>query len=310
MKLPELLRNLTIKQKVVVGVLLVYIAGVLFANIFIFVRVVTLIEEGIIHQARAICVMGEAIREYQAENWSRGLYDREELKKDVQGKFVYAVPVFSSIMTMKKKAEELGYTFRVPKIQPRNAANEPDAFEKGVLDEMNSGNKKELVKVEWEKERVVYFRAVRLTSDCLACHGDPATSKELWGNDEGKDPTGARMEGWKAGEVHGAFEITYDLKRVLTENNKTKAAGLFINLILVFIAVLIIRRIVRKSLMPLDEMQVSLAQINAGAGDLTVQIPVRGDDEVGKVAQQFNAFIGHMRGIVAKIGDSASHVSC
>lgn len=303
------LRNLSIKNKVVIGVLLVYIAGVLFANVFIFVRVITLIEDAVVHQARAICVMGEAIREYQSENWGRGLYDKEELKKDVQGKFVYAVPVFSSIITMKKKAEELGYTFRVPKIAPRNPENEPDAMERAVLEDMSANNKKETVKIEWENERVVYFRAVRLTSDCLACHGDPATSKELWGNDEGKDPTGAKMENWKAGEVHGAFEITYDLKKIISSNNKTKIFGFLVNLLLVVIAVLIIRRIVRTAMRPLDEMQLSLAQINAGAGDLTVQIPVRRDDEVGKVAQQFNAFIGQLRGIITKVHDSAAHVS-
>jgi methyl-accepting chemotaxis protein len=54
---------------------------------------------------------------------------------------------------------------------------------------------------------VRYFRPIRLTDECLLCHGDPQTSKANWGNDKGLDPTGVRMEGWKVGEVHGAFEI-------------------------------------------------------------------------------------------------------
>jgi methyl-accepting chemotaxis protein len=166
-----------------------------------------------------------------------------------------------------------------------------------------------MVRIEWENERIVYFRSVRLSKDCLACHGDPATSKDLWGNTDGKDPTGAMMENWKEGEIHGAFELTYDLRKVIAANNWTRLITMFVNLLLIAASILLIWKIVKRALHPLDDMVVTLQNINAGAGDLTIAIPIKNNDEVGKVAEQFNAFIGQLRGIMTKVSDSASHVS-
>jgi len=49
-----------------------------------------------------------------------------------------------------------------------------------------------------------------LTQDCLVCHGDPANSP----THDGKDALGFPMEGWREGEVHGAFVLTAHLDQV------------------------------------------------------------------------------------------------
>jgi methyl-accepting chemotaxis protein len=301
--------GLSIKQKVVIGVVVVFLIGVVITNVIIFARMLSQVEEMIVDKARSITIMGEAVREYLADNWGRGVYDKEYLMQDVNGKFVYSVPVFSSIITMQKKAQELGYTFRVPKISPRNKEHEPDDYERTVLEKMSAENMKEFISVDWSGQKIRYFRPVRLTKDCLACHGDPATSQELWGNSEGKDPTGSAMEGWKEGEVHGAFELTYDLKSLIVANRKTRGVVILINALIIIIAIFLIRRIVKGALSPLDYMRHSLVTINEGAGDLTQKIILKGNDEVGAVAHQFNAFIDQLREIVIKISDSSSHVS-
>jgi Protein of unknown function (DUF3365). len=56
-----------------------------------------------------------------------------------------------------------------------------------------------------EENQIRYFRAIRLTKDCLSCHGNPKGSK---------DPLGGIREGWKVGEMHGAFEIISSLNEV------------------------------------------------------------------------------------------------
>ena len=59
-----------------------------------------------------------------------------------------------------------------------------------------------------------YFRPIELTADCLLCHGDPAGSV---------DPVGGIREGWKVGEVHGAFEIVSSLRAAsLTRSQATR----------------------------------------------------------------------------------------
>lgn len=303
------MKNLSIKKKVIIGLIVVFTLGVLATNLVLFVRFMAQIEEMIVDKARSITIMGEAIREYQSDNWERGVFQREYLQEDVKGRFVYSVPVFSSIITMDKKAKELGYSFKVPKVSPRNPKNEPDAFERTVLTELEKKQKKEFVHINWGEEKIDYYRAIELSKECLDCHGDPATSEALWSNAEGKDPTGAKMENWKAGEVHGAFKLTYDLKTQIAENRKIKAITIIINLIIIVVAALVIRRVVKKALDPLDRIAISLEEINRGAGDLSKKIDIISKDEVGKVAMLFNSFIDQLRTIVVAISDSASHVS-
>jgi methyl-accepting chemotaxis protein len=111
-----------------------------------------------------------------------------------------------------RNASEAGYTFRVPKFQSRNPQNQPDAIEAEALRLLESGTVTEHYVMDKEKNAVRYFRPIKLTSTCMYCHGEPSLSKEYWGNDRGQDPTGARMEGWKVGEVHGAFEVVQSLE--------------------------------------------------------------------------------------------------
>ena len=303
------IKNLTIKQKVIVGIVVVFVIGVLISNIVIFAQLVTQVEEMIVEQSRSICTMGEAMREYTADNWERGVYDRNILTKDIKGKFVYTVPVFAAIKTMEKKAAEMGYDFKVPKISPRNPKNKPDEFETRVLKKLADENSNEYVFVDWEEGKIHYFRSVRLTKECLACHGDPATSSALWNRTDGTDPTGAVMENWKEGEIHGAFELIYDIDKIVAAQSRVRWEDILINLVIIIGAVLIIRRIVKKALSPLDTMSDSLVKLNEGAGDLTQQIPVRSDDEVGKVAVLFNSFLEQMRKMMMSVSDSSTHVA-
>jgi len=145
----------------------------------------------------------------------------EQLKDwAAQGKLdqvVAAVPVVTAWKSAMRKADEAGYEFRVPKNQPRNPQNQPDAVEAEALRILESGTVAEHYVVDEDKNAVRYFRPIKLTATCLYCHGDPQNSKEYWGNIQGLDPTGAQMENWKVGEVHGAFEVVQSLNEAYAE---------------------------------------------------------------------------------------------
>ncbi len=305
---PALTGNLNIKKKVILGIAAVFFAGWVTTNLFYISHIRKVGHEGIIRNARAITVMGEAIREYQSENWDRGLYDRASLSKDIRGKFVYSVPVFSSIITMKKKAKELGYAFRVPKFEPRNPENKPDAIEAAALKEIASKNLKEYYRLDDDRQNIRYYRPIRLTRDCLLCHGDPATSKKLWGRDDGTDPIGGRMENWKEGEIHGAFEIIYSSKDILSLVYGIIIQNVIVNILLVVGALFFIRYIVKRALNPLDVISRSLEEINRGAGDLTKKIEVLNRDEVGEVALLFNGFLDQLKKMIVAVRDASDHV--
>ncbi len=301
--------KMSIKKKVIFGIIVVFLAGLLVTNLWWRARIVRLGETEVVDKARSICMMGESMREYMSDNWGRGVFDRDRLVEDIQGKFVFAVPVFSAIKTMEKKSSEMGYVFRVPKFQPRNPKNEPDAFEAAVLKKLSVENLDEYYKVDFYGTGTIrYFRSIRLTKDCLICHGDPRTSKALWGRDDGRDPTGGPMEGWKEGQIHGAFELIYDLRKFISEQYHAIILSFILNLLVFAGAIVLIRLIVKRALDPLDGIAESLAEINRGAGDLTRKIDIPREDEVGRVARLFNDFLDGMRNMLVSVRDSAEHV--
>jgi methyl-accepting chemotaxis protein len=168
-----------------------------------------------VEKARSVILAAESAREEMAQKWDQGLFTKEQLREWAEqgetGKILATVPVVTAWKTSMAKADEGGYTFKVPKFQPRNPENEPDPLEADVLRKLENENLAEYSFVDKDLNAIRYFRPIRLTSECLYCHGDPATSGELWGNDRGLDPTGVRMENWRAGEMHGAFEVVQSL---------------------------------------------------------------------------------------------------
>lgn len=174
--------------------------------------------EAFVVKSRAICLSAEAARENMEDKWSKGLFSAEQLKQwakqgpQGQERILATVPVVSSMQGLAKKAKEGDYEFKVPKKQPRNEKNEPDAFELEALAKLEAGDK-EYWKVDPVRNAVRYLRPIRLSATCLYCHGNPADPKHnIWGTNDGKDVTGGPMENWREGEVHGAFEIIQSLK--------------------------------------------------------------------------------------------------
>lgn len=156
-------------------------------------------REGILQRSRMAVLMAESTREEMAKKLKLGLVKPlDELPKDV---VMEAVPVITAINAAKTNSASANYEFRVPKINPRNPQNTPDAVERAVLEEMKAGKLSEKIIVE--DDRIRYFRPITLTKECLHCHGAPMGAPDV---------VGGTKEGWKEGEVHGAFQIISSLK--------------------------------------------------------------------------------------------------
>ncbi len=204
----------SIRWKILVPIIV--IAVIVFAGVFWLIR--QLFVDAKIHdsveKARAILLQVEGAREYVAQQLRAGVLRMDTTDKE---KILLAVPVFSAMKVGEEKSKELGVQFRVPKFYPRNPDNEPDAFEAKVLRILEKGDVPEYWAIDSATNTLRYFRPVKLTEECMMCHGDPAKSMEYWGRSDGKDITGYRMEGWKVGEVHGAFEIIVPLNPIFAE---------------------------------------------------------------------------------------------
>lgn len=157
-------------------------------------------DDAILEKSRAIVLMAEATRNEMARKLELGLMKPfDQLPPD---KILDAVPVVTAMRMAGQNAKEAGYQFRVPKVQPRNPVNTPTELELNVLKQLEEKNLSEFV--IHEKDKIRYFRPIRLTKECLYCHGDPAGSRDV---------LGGTKEGWKEGEMHGAFEVISSLEK-------------------------------------------------------------------------------------------------
>jgi methyl-accepting chemotaxis protein len=248
-------------------------------------------ELATLEKSRAVVYTAEATRDAMAERLAAGVItDLDTLAKTGdREKLVKAVPIITAIEVAGKNAKDNDYTFRVPKISPRNPDNTPDPVEEKALKEFEA--KPELAEyLVHEKTQARYFRPIKLTEDCMLCHGDPAGET---------DPVGGIKEGWKVGEVHGAFEIISSLRKAdLDAANASRSVGFFTIgiMLLLGVGIFLIIRVVMKPLGHYIE-----AFQRAATGDLTVRTDMRSEDEVGRIAGFFNDFLETLENMVREV---------
>jgi methyl-accepting chemotaxis protein len=187
------------------------------------------VREQAVDKARSITLVAEAARDSMEAKWKAGVISPELMAQwgreyraavaagdqakaeALHERILQSVPVVTAMNAIAAHAAESGYQLKVPKVQPRRAANEPTPEERDILKRLEGGLS-EYAFYDTAQNAVRYFRPVRLSATCLYCHGDPANpAHNIWGTTDGRDVTGGPMENWKEGEIHGAFELTLNL---------------------------------------------------------------------------------------------------
>lgn len=283
------LRNLSIQWQI-----LLPIAGVsLIGGVVLFFFFSSLYKEQAIEslatKARAVILSAESAREFAAEQGKHNVFRQDLTTKE---EILRTVPIFAAMKVAKKKANELGFTLKIPKESPRNPDNEPDEYERSILNILNRKEISETWAIDEQTKQLRFFRPVELTSECMKCHGDPAKSMEYWGRNDGKDITGTAMEGWKTGEIHGAFEVLMPMAPVEAAVSQ-KALGIAgisfgITLIIILIGWYVAVRIKR----PLQRLEVAADRL--AGGDFESTIKVESQDEVGRLSRAFNEMNGKL----------------
>jgi methyl-accepting chemotaxis protein len=202
------------------------IIGAAVLAIAISVSVTLIVQKFVIHRQgvdltietmRAAIVEAENVRESISALGQRGAFDRKKLfaeyqaSGDLRNSTLYrTIPVVAAWDAIEKAAAESGFEFRVPKNQARNPKNNPTPDEAAILKQLEAGDVPEYIRVDEAANVLVFARPIKLSQDCLACHGDPVNSP----THDGKDLLGFPMENWKTGEVHGAFVLKTSLDHV------------------------------------------------------------------------------------------------
>ena len=280
-------RDLSIRWKV----LLITLAGpVLAASLLAWQRVDDIrssSEKALIDKSKTIVLMAEATRNQMSKIVDSGItrpFDTLDPSKIIE-----AVPIVMAMQVASVNAEKSGYTFRVPKISPRNPLNTPTPEELAVLEQLTAQNIDEKIIVG--NDNIRYFKAIRLTRDCLSCHGAPQGEK---------DPTGGTKEGWREGEIHGAFEIISSLKEananVVQAKLSIAAWTLGILAVITLAAWLLLERNVIR---PLRDSSDSIKDITEG--NLKQTIVSASKDEFGIMTANLYTMAGELSGMITEI---------
>ncbi|MCX7088765.1 MAG: methyl-accepting chemotaxis protein [Methylococcales bacterium] len=267
-----------------------------------------------IEHSNIVLQVSESIQENVLSKWASGIFSTELLKNMLQQdpekakqSILVTVPVANAWEALQLKAKEGGFRFKAPRVGARNPANEADAIEQQALQHFAaSPSNSEYSYVDEEKQELRVFHAVRLSQQCEVCHGDPATSERLWGNSEGKDILGYKMENKHAGDLHGAFEIIKPLGNLYAiVNTKIMQAAFFATVGLLIIMATGYYAMSVIIISPLTNLALKLQDIASGHGDLKARLDPVGKSEFAWVAGSFNKFVKK----IAKTVDEINHTS-
>ncbi|MGD9209488.1 MAG: DUF3365 domain-containing protein [Desulfobacteraceae bacterium] len=251
--------------------------------------------QSVVEKSRAIVLMAEAGRNEMAQKLEKNLIRpfNEIPSQDI----VQAVPVITAINMARINTEKAGYEFRVPKNSPRNPVNTPTPLEAEVLSKLKQENLAEYI--IYEHDEIRYFRPIRLTKECLYCHGDPVGEKDV---------TGGVKEGWKEGDVRGAFEI---ISSMHAANARMRQAQINVAVIsggiLLGIVVLTWMIIKTNLLIPLSRIKEYVEALASGNLDALINYEKR--DELGDLVVTLRAMLAKLRAVIIEAKETSLQVT-
>ena len=287
----------------IVAVTLVVVTLVVAVNYLIFVRGYrTSAQEAMVEKAKAFSAVADEAKNHVSLLHRTGVFDTkalsEELKADLAAgkavkdtRFFKTIPVVAGWTAAQEAAQREKIEFHISSFNSRNKDHEPVAgsFDEKLLRQLTeqaAAGKSDLVQAVNPTDNTLHvMRAIRLTENCLMCHGSPGSQWDL--NKDGKDLTGSRMEGWKTGDMHGSYHIVMPLAPVGQQVMGFILNGLFwtVPLLVVAMALLVylIGVLIRRPVNALRDCTVAIAE-----GDLNHEIPSKllgRQDEIGELSR-------------------------
>jgi methyl-accepting chemotaxis protein len=287
--------KLNLTQKVIISVSAVLIVTSFLSFGITRQRVNRQAEEAFRDKVRQITGMASATREWYSSNL-------DKLVPNHEFKHLEQVPVVVAWKVAQEYAQSAGMDFKTPSPNPRDSRNSPDEFERRALTQFQEHPEmKEYSErvTEDGREWMRYAQPVRVSQDCLFCHGDPAGSK---------DPFGYTKEAMKVGDLRAAFTVKAPVDELVANASSNSRMLLLTGLVTLLAAcvavALVIRSTVIKPLMGVKGVLQKLAD-----GDLTHRVDVDSSDEVGQMAGALNVTVERIAEVVKAIGEESVNVA-
>ncbi|MHC1744393.1 MAG: methyl-accepting chemotaxis protein [Syntrophobacteraceae bacterium] len=296
------------------------LALILGVNYYVFTRGYRAsLEQEMVQKAAAFTTLADEVKSLVSREHEQKAFDTNGLREELQGilkrggsyresRFYQAIPVVSAWTSAANAAKTEKLEFKIVALEPRNPEHKLDSGSfrlkmlQDLTDQARSGGSTLLARVDSATNTLRAMRALRLSTDCLMCHGQPGSAGDV--NKDGKDAVGFRMESWKTGDLHGAFELTFPLELIDGQVRgflwRSLAWSLPLALLAAFLCYQLVRRLVGQP------VQALLARFGEAAqGNLAVRMDGSRDDELGKLAQGFNGFIDNLRRMIGDIATKA-----
>jgi methyl-accepting chemotaxis protein len=300
------MKNLKLVHKILGSFVIILFAVVLFLNYGFVSEAEKNAFEAEIQTMRGMILLAESSREKTAIDWEQGIF--RDIKESSPEQILRMVPVVSAMTIIKQRAEEHGLDFRVPKVSPRNPVNVPNNDDLKVFERFRTEKSNEHIYYNPEKQQLNYYRPIFLSHDCLICHGDPRTSKELWGNDRGLDVTGGRMENWRSGEQHGAFHLIRDMKPVIAKIKNQQHKLYLTAFISLIIGLGLLYLLLYSGLSkPMDKLMVYVRELAEGNFKAEFHAEER-QDEIGALANAMQKMAADIASTTAAASKLADHL--
>jgi methyl-accepting chemotaxis protein len=203
----------------------------------------------------------------------------------------------------QKYADNNNMRFRTPSLHPRTPNYQPDDFERRALEMFQQDPSikdfSERAAIDG-KEVMRYAQPIRITQDCLVCHGGTAGEK---------DPSGFAMEGMKDGELIGAFSVSASTEQLIRMANSNSIAIFLLSFFTLLASAAAVYLVVQKLIVgPLSnsvELANRIANNDLSSNDLVVD----SEDEIGEASAALNTMKNNLRQIVHSIASTAESVA-
>jgi len=323
------LANIGISKKVI-GLATGLTLAVAGANFAYFVRGYReSMKEAMMEKAASFTAVADEAKNHTSRLHAQRSFDSNMLLKEaLEGvalgksyrdtRYFQTIPVVSGWTAAQNAAKREGLEFHVVAFDARNKENEPakGSFRESLLRDLSTqvaaGGSESMGRIDSETNTVHYMRAITLDQSCMSCHGDPAKydARNDAGVFDGKDALGFAMEGWKPGDMHGAYEVALPLSMVDTQVASFYKAGLIVTGSLVLGCVLVFAYLLRTMLIrPLDTLLEMINDIAKGEGDLTRRLNLHRGDEIGRVSIAFDRFMDKLHGLISDVASTTHEVA-
>jgi methyl-accepting chemotaxis protein len=297
------------------------LALTLAVNYFIFTRAYrSSLEREMMNKASAFSALADQVKANVSRQMEQGFFDIGGLRAELQeilakglsyreSRFYNAIPVVAAWNIAGSAASTEKLDFKVVATEARNPEHKlnPGSFRARMFQDLaaqvRSGGANYLARVDTEANTLRTMRAIRLSVDCLLCHGQPGSAGDV--NKDGKDAVGFRMEGWREGDYHGAFELDLPLEIIDRQVSAFVVHGLAWSLPIAVLAGMIFFLLLRNLVS--RPIQMLLCRFGEAAnGNLSAKMETAREDEIGRLAFGYNTLMENLRAMIRDIAGNAA----